>query len=186
MLSFWDPVHKIGCGWVDCPMCGERIAGAMDRTHAKVVQATTYKYQADPPEIDPSKPVRPSRAKCRGEERAHVRRILIADQRREALAILRGTRVRKVYQHEGKLHVGDAQWLAEVWLELENPTVRVAKQEGRARLGLKERVAKAVNRAQATLTRRRVELRNHINLDTDLFTSDGKFEPYANTQDESE
>jgi hypothetical protein len=79
-----------------------------------------------------------------------VKRVLTPTQRTEALELLRKHPLRKMFRDQAG---GRLEWTAEVWLELEHPTVLVASREGN--LTLKRKIAKAVQRAQFGIRERR-------------------------------
>lgn len=159
-MNCWNPVYSTGCGWRDCPECGPLIELEIEAEHLAVVQKT-YPGRAVVSEWlgdiygtgqerlnelkEERKTVRCSQAKVREERR--VKRVFTTEQTQQASELLtkRSKRLR------GFSHV-KSEWLAEVWLELLNPTRLVSRRE--AKLVLERRVRRAINRAQDNLQRR--------------------------------
>jgi hypothetical protein len=105
---------------------------------------------------------RTSRARWEGRAKSRIRWLLNKEQRAEALLFLRRHPVRRVYLNPSArcstCPRGSCRcaWVAEVLLEIENPTVLVAKRDGRK--GLDARLKKAIDRAQATLLAQRSDV----------------------------
>lgn len=167
----WNPVYKHGCGWRECPQCAPGIEAEIEAAHQKARQwpkrnLVSEWQAAERAELDDrddtAKAINEIRKAARGARRTfekenRVKRPLTVSQEVEALAILseREERILKQYSKE--------EWLSEVWIELVYPTMRVLRTEGGASksykqgrpIGIKERVRKAIARAE-----RRLQLRN--------------------------
>jgi len=169
----WTPVYDYGCGWRDCPLCGPKIALEIEAKHRKKVAETYPRYDERArvqeflgdlygtaedrgPHLftrEERQAARGSQAKAKGTVR--VKRSLKAEDRKRAEALLAVHKVKKKFLEmdagDGVLG-GHAVWLAEVWLELLNPSKLVANRE--KRVPIDRRVEKAVNRAESILRKR--------------------------------
>lgn len=155
-------VYDSGCGWEDCPTCAPLIAAEKQITHRRAIRWPKPNELADWQALeaaevkakreDASVKRHARRYKRQAEAKARVKRVFTHEQQAKVHAMLAERPIRKA------LRVSREEWLAEVWLELLNPTITVAKREAKgAAMPLARRVETAVQRARAALERRAKE-----------------------------
>jgi hypothetical protein len=150
-----------------CRRCHRRAGTARQHTRAPAAWADDLgalqarAVQSNWPRVDPRAPraLRVSRAAGRVVRR--ITRVLSFEQRIDVLAALAGHAVRREYLNGGSRCMScppdrcRCEWVSEVLLELENPSVLVARRE--ARESISKRTTKAIDRAQAAMRKRRTE-----------------------------
>jgi len=163
----WHPVYDYGCGWQDCPECAAGVALEIQRAHEKMRDSTLLCMQLDTPEEAAQRRdrrgggVRESRLTARAKLR--VKRVLTPTQREQAIFMLANRPVARSYL---RADGGKTAWLAEVWLELENPTISVASREAtRGRIDLERRVSKAVKRAENRMLEQSKETNSFLSVE---------------------
>jgi len=142
------------------------VALEIQRAHEKMVKSTMLIIQFNTIEEatqrrdDRGKGVRASKSAAR--DKLRVKRVLTEPQRQEVLSLLAGRVIRKGQaRHE---------WMSEVWLELEHPTITIATKEGRkgkhggANLSLAVRVEKAVQRAQYVMKASAADSKSYLSI----------------------
>ena len=167
-MNAWQPVYNTGCGWRECPECGPLIELEIEAEHQAVSSRTwpepnwASEWLADLYGTGAEREIiaeerKEARREARSasltaRERARVRRVLTPEQRTKAFAQVDAYPLRKSYLDDAG---AKREWLSEVWLELENPTVKVASKE--SRFGLDRRVKRAIKRAQHRIDRERAK-----------------------------
>lgn len=166
-LDCWNPVYDTGCGWRDCLICGPLIELEIERVHRdarewpkrdivsewQAAEREAVNTADDAVTLAELKELRPAAKGARREveAKARVKRTLTHAQIIEVQGMLAKWPLRALYRRQR----GD--WESEVWLELLNPTILVARKEGGKGgrrgnpLGLEKRVKAAINRAQAAM-----------------------------------
>jgi hypothetical protein len=152
------------CGDERCPLCSEIIALRKEREHDRKVRDTILLrdrvgewlgeiYGTGEERTFDAKPEpwkRPSRAK--GRETKRVSRPITSDEKRKLVWVaLQEHELLPTYlDDDGQ---GRSEWALSVWLELEQPSVLVARRE--KRMPLARRIERAINRAQGASQRAR-------------------------------
>lgn len=149
-------VYDSGCGWEDCPTCGPLVAAEKQVAHRRAIRWPSRDAVVDWQALQAAEEterkgdaetMKKARwAKRQAEAKARVKRVFTAPQQASVHALLAERPVRRA------LRATREEWLSEVWLELLNPTITVAKREAKgAALPLASRVETAVKRAEYTL-----------------------------------
>lgn len=152
-------VYDSGCGWEDCPTCGPLIEAEKQVAHRRAIRWPSRDAVVDWQALEAAEEterkgdaetMRKARwAKKQAEAKARVRRVLTPVQTAKVHELLEARPIHRA------LRATREEWLSEVWLELLNPTITVAKREAKgAALPLGRRVDSAVMRAEKILRTR--------------------------------
>lgn len=159
------PPRWTGCDDRACVDCGPLLEQRSDRAHQAMVSETLDVVTQDwtgelfgtgqqrTQREEKIVKARPSRAIGRSVTR--IRRLLSEEDRENVLELLAAQPVRRCYQTKDARCVTcpsgrcRCDWVSEALLEIENPSVLVARRE--AKLSIAERSAKAIDRAQAKM-----------------------------------
>ena len=175
-LDRWTPVYDHGCGWRECPLCGPAIEAEIEAKHRRKV-ASSWPSATDAMRASefigeaygtgaPRGPhifTKEERRAQRGDQNrrkgiVRIERTLTIEDRAKAIELITARPIRRNLLIDGP-RAGRAAWASEVWLELLNPSLMVAARE--RKLSIEDRVRKAVQRAEARLHQRKVEIADH-------------------------
>jgi len=171
----WNPVGKFGCGDPEgCPQCSPMVQLEREKEHLRRVASTYPRYTpADQVQEwiaeaygtggERSLVVKATAAarglRSEGRARVLVKRTLTTEDRAWVSDHLNEIRPTKVFLTPSLVKGGPAtneEWLSEVWLEILNPSVLVARRE--RSMDIREKVARAINRAQGNMRQERLGL----------------------------
>jgi hypothetical protein len=147
-------MHWTDCGDKNCRGCKPIIEAREEQRHIEAVNRTVLRksdYSLDDEESSQdageAKAVASWVGRSRKQERKRVIRRLTAEQRVQALEMLKNRPVKGYFLTADG---GRDAWLSEVWIELENPSETAAPSGG---ITLESRIRRAVNRAEKRMRR---------------------------------